>query len=81
MDFGTLLSVAQKNEQKAAAKACYQTKFAPPKKETKQRVLSNNIKKFLAKKEEEERRKALEEQKKKEVGFWPYHVIPLTLLQ
>ncbi|XP_058789197.1 protein SPT2 homolog [Phymastichus coffea] len=67
MDFDTLLSVAQKNEQRPAAKAYYQTKFAPPKKESKQsKVLSNNIKKFLARKEEEERQKNVEEQRKKE---------------
>lgn len=69
MDFGTLLSVAQKNEtnHKQQPTACYQTKFAPPKKLTKQtKALSQNIKKFLARKEEEEKQKALEEKKKKE---------------
>ncbi|XP_076244264.1 protein SPT2 homolog [Calliopsis andreniformis] len=67
MDFGTLLSVAQKNETNKQPIACYQTKFAPPKKPTKQaKTLSENIKKFLARKEEEEKRKALEEKKKKE---------------
>ncbi|XP_076750010.1 protein SPT2 homolog [Xylocopa sonorina] len=67
MDFGTLLSVAQKNENSKQPIACYQTKFAPPKKPTKQsKSLSENIKKFLARKEEEERRKALEEKRKRE---------------
>lgn len=66
MDFGTLLSVAQKNENNKQPIACYQTKFSPPKKPTKQsKSLSENIKKFLARKEEEERQKALEEKKKK----------------
>ncbi|CAD1478106.1 unnamed protein product, partial [Heterotrigona itama] len=47
--------------------ACYQTKFSPPKKSSKQnKSLSENIKKFLARKEEEERQKALEEKKKRE---------------
>lgn len=68
MDFGKLLNVAQQNSQKQVTKACYQTKFTPIKKETKQsKQLSDNIKKFLAKKEEEEKKKALEEKKKKEV--------------
>ncbi|XP_043266959.1 protein SPT2 homolog [Venturia canescens] len=67
MDFGTLLSVAQKNSANKQASSYYPTKFTPPKKECKQsRNLSNNIKKFLAKKEEEERQKALEEKKKRE---------------
>ncbi|XP_077277383.1 protein SPT2 homolog [Temnothorax americanus] len=67
MDFGTLISVAQKNETKKQTVPCYQTKFEPPKKQSKQsKTLSNNIKKFLARKEEEERQKALEERRKKE---------------
>ncbi|CAK9821552.1 Protein SPT2 homolog [Anthophora retusa] len=67
MDFGTLLSVAQKNENNKQSIACYQTKFAPPKKPTKQaKALSQNIKKFLARKEEEEKQKALEKKKKRE---------------
>ncbi|KAK1117623.1 hypothetical protein K0M31_015796 [Melipona bicolor] len=67
MDFGTLLSVAQKNENNKQPIACYQTKFSPPKKSSKQnKSLSQNIKKFLARKEEEERLKALEEKKKRE---------------
>lgn len=37
---------------------CYSTKFAPPKKETKDKNLSSGIKRFLAQKEEEEREKA-----------------------
>jgi len=48
---------------------CYQTKFAPLKKQSKQsKTLSDNIKKFLARKEEEEKQKALEEKRKKEVS-------------
>lgn len=68
MDFGTLLSVAQKNENsKQSSVACYQTKFTPPKKQSKQsKSLSDNIKKFLARKEEEEKRKVLEEKKKRD---------------
>ncbi|KOC65384.1 Protein SPT2 like protein [Habropoda laboriosa] len=67
MDFGTLLSVAQKNENSKQSIACYQTKFTPPKKPTKQaKALSQNIKKFLARKEEEEKQKALEKKKKRE---------------
>ncbi|XP_012225848.1 protein SPT2 homolog [Linepithema humile] len=67
MDFGALLSVAQKNETKKQTAPCYQTKFAPPKKQSKQsKNLSDNIKKFLARKEEEEKQKALEEKRKKE---------------
>ncbi|XP_058827777.1 protein SPT2 homolog [Topomyia yanbarensis] len=69
MDFGKLLSVAQRNaanmEQKSEGRY-YSTKFAPPKKECKEKKLSANIKKFLAKKEEEEREKALEEQRKRD---------------
>ncbi|XP_018347796.1 PREDICTED: protein SPT2 homolog isoform X2 [Trachymyrmex septentrionalis] len=67
MDFGTLISVAQKNEVKKQTVRCYQTKFTPLKKQSKQsKTLSDNIKKFLARKEEEERQKALEEKRKKE---------------
>ncbi|KAL6428439.1 hypothetical protein ACFW04_008602 [Cataglyphis niger] len=67
MDFGTLINVAQKNETKKQIVPCYQTKFTPPKKQTKQsKTLSDNIKKFLARKEEEERQKALEEKRKRE---------------
>jgi protein SPT2 len=81
MDFGTLLSVAQKNENKRTSKACYQTKFTPPKKESKQsKSLSDNIKKFLARKEEEERSKALEEKKKKEVSVG-YYFFPFISLR
>ncbi|XP_055523975.1 protein SPT2 homolog [Wyeomyia smithii] len=69
MDFGKLLSVAQRNaattEQKSESRY-YSTKFAPPKKECKEKKLSANIKKFLAKKEQEERERALEEKRKRE---------------
>ncbi|XP_018302337.1 protein SPT2 homolog isoform X2 [Mycetomoellerius zeteki] len=67
MDFGTLISVAQKNEVKKQTVPCYQTKFTPLKKQSKQsKTLSDNIKKFLARKEEEEKQKAFEEKRKKE---------------
>ncbi|XP_072767758.1 protein SPT2 homolog [Anoplolepis gracilipes] len=67
MDFGALINVAQKNETKKQTAPCYQTKFAPPKKQPKQsKILSDSIKKFLARKEEEEKQKALEEKKKRE---------------
>lgn len=49
---------------------CYQTKFAPPRKQSKQsKTLSDNIKRFLARREEEEKQKVLEEKRKKEVIF------------
>jgi len=55
---------------------CYQTKFTPPKKQSKQsKMLSDNIKKFLARKEEEERQKVLEEKRKKEVSLLKIYVI------
>lgn len=44
----------------------YSTKFEPPKKEERNKKLSDNIKKFLAKKEAEEKQKAKEAQQKKE---------------
>ncbi|XP_015115247.1 protein SPT2 homolog [Diachasma alloeum] len=68
MDFGELLTVAQKNSaNKQKSSYSYPAKFTPPKKESKQsKTLSDNIKKFLAKKEQEDRQKALEEKKKKE---------------
>ncbi|XP_012265132.2 protein SPT2 homolog [Athalia rosae] len=67
MDFGTLLSVAQKNGGSKQQVAYYPSKFTPPKKESKSsKNLSSNIKKFLAKKEEEERQKALDAKKRKE---------------
>ncbi|XP_053693274.1 protein SPT2 homolog [Sabethes cyaneus] len=69
MDFGKLLSVAQRNaatpEQKPESRY-YSTKFAPPKKECNKKKLSDNIKKFLAKKEQEERERAAEEKRKRE---------------
>ncbi|XP_044766391.1 protein SPT2 homolog [Coccinella septempunctata] len=68
MDFGTLLYNAQKNKEvmKEPIKY-YSTKFAPPKKEQKDKSrLSVNVRKFLEKKEEEERQKRLEVQRKKE---------------
>uniref|UniRef100_A0A2M4BG62 Protein SPT2 homolog n=1 Tax=Anopheles marajoara TaxID=58244 RepID=A0A2M4BG62_9DIPT len=67
MDFGKLLSVAKRNTSNDGQNAegrYYSTKFAPPKKESKEKKLSDNIKKFLAKKEEEEREKALEARRK-----------------
>uniref|UniRef100_A0AAG5DV70 Protein SPT2 homolog n=1 Tax=Anopheles atroparvus TaxID=41427 RepID=A0AAG5DV70_ANOAO len=69
MDFGKLLSVAKRNtsvEGHNGEGRYYSTKFAPPKKESKEKKLSENIKKFLAKKEEEERAKALEARRKAE---------------
>lgn len=44
----------------------YSTKFAPPKKESKDKKLSSNIQKFLAKRDEEEREKAKIARQKKE---------------
>ncbi|CAD6208130.1 GSCOCG00010390001-RA-CDS [Cotesia congregata] len=71
MDFGKLLTVAQKNSSVKQVSngnvSYYPTKFTPPKKETKQsKNLTEGIKKFLARKEEEERQKLLEEKRKKE---------------
>ncbi|KAL5278444.1 SPTY2D1 family protein [Megaselia abdita] len=70
MDFGQLISVAKKISQKETVRKddnnkFYSTKFAPPKKESKeQKRLSDNIKKFLEKKEIEEREKKREEKEK-----------------
>lgn len=60
MDFGTLLHVAKRNNEngKNSEGKYYSTKFSAPKKESKEKKLSDNIKKFLAKKEEEEREQA-----------------------
>ncbi|XP_055713446.1 protein SPT2 homolog [Phlebotomus papatasi] len=67
MDFGTLLHVAKKNSQEGADKSrCYSTKFAPPKKEARDKKLSANIQKFLAKKEAEEREKEREKIRKRD---------------
>lgn len=69
MDFGKLLSVAQRNAASSEPKAearYYPAKFAPPKKESKEKKLSANIQKFLAKKEQEEREKAEEARRKRE---------------
>ncbi|XP_055681027.1 protein SPT2 homolog [Lutzomyia longipalpis] len=66
MDFGTLLHVAKKKSQESADKTrCYSTKFAPPKKESRDKKLSANIQKFLAKKEQEERAKEEEKVRKR----------------
>ncbi|GAB0091401.1 hypothetical protein DMENIID0001_062420 [Sergentomyia squamirostris] len=67
MDFGTLLHVAKKNSQDGADKSrCYSTKFAPPKKECRDKKLSANIQKFLAKKEQEEKQKEREKIRKRD---------------
>ncbi|XP_057340161.1 protein SPT2 homolog [Microplitis mediator] len=67
MDFGELLSVAQKNSSTKQNVSYYPSKFTPPKKEVKQsKTLSENIKKFLARKEEEEKKKSQDEKRKKE---------------
>ncbi|XP_031623290.1 protein SPT2 homolog [Contarinia nasturtii] len=68
MDFGSLLSVAQKNAKtsnhSSERSKFYSTKFEPPKKVTKEKKLSDGIKKFLAQKEEEKRED--QERKRKE---------------
>ena len=76
MDFRELIDIAAKNRvKKPESKACYQTKFQPPKKEAKkEKTLSENIKKFLARKEEEEKLKALEEKKKRDVCCFSQHL-------
>ncbi|XP_055913774.1 protein SPT2 homolog [Eupeodes corollae] len=68
MDFGALLHVAKKNSEstKGADGKYYSTKFAPPKKESKDKKLSHNIQKFLAKKEQEERERLRAEKEKRE---------------
>ncbi|XP_053677893.1 protein SPT2 homolog [Anopheles nili] len=69
MDFGKLLNVAKRNTSTVGLNGegrYYSTKFAPPKKENKEKKLSENIKKFLAKKEEEDRLKKLETRRKAE---------------
>lgn len=68
MDFGALLHVAKKNSEttKTSDGKYYSTKFAPPKKESKDKKLSNNIQKFLAKKEQEEREKLRIEKEKRD---------------
>ncbi|XP_059609470.1 protein SPT2 homolog [Phlebotomus argentipes] len=67
MDFGTLLHVAKKNSQEGSDKTrCYSTKFAPPKKEARDKKLSANIQKFLQKKEEEDRAKEREKVRKRD---------------
>lgn len=66
MDFGQLLHVAKKNSEqsKNSAGKYYSTKFSAPKKVSKEKALSDNIKKFLIKKEQEEREKARQEKAK-----------------
>lgn len=68
MDFGALLHVAKKNSEtcKTTDGKYYSTKFAPPKKESKDKKLSHNIQKFLAKKEQEEREKLRIEKEKRD---------------
>ncbi|KAM8719860.1 hypothetical protein ACLKA7_005993 [Drosophila subpalustris] len=68
MDFGALLHYAKKNNDAATKDEhgkYYSTKYAPPKKESKEsKQLSSNIQKFLKKREaEESERKRLEREK------------------
>lgn len=67
MNYGDLLYRAHENKCSVSNKQvrCYKTSFEPPKKLSKSKVSSDNIKKFLARKEEEEKRKLLEVQRKK----------------
>uniref|UniRef100_A0A069DVV4 Protein SPT2 homolog n=1 Tax=Panstrongylus megistus TaxID=65343 RepID=A0A069DVV4_9HEMI len=67
MNYGDLLYRAHENKCSVSNKQvrCYKTSFEPPKKLSKSKVSSDNIRKFLARKEEEEKRKLLEEQRKK----------------
>ncbi|XP_055301282.1 protein SPT2 homolog [Sitodiplosis mosellana] len=68
MDFGSILSVAQKNTKtvnhSSERSKFYSTKFEPPKKETKEKKLSDGIKKFLEQKSHEEKKD--KEKKRKE---------------
>ncbi|XP_016948719.1 protein SPT2 homolog [Drosophila biarmipes] len=71
MDFGALLHYAKKKndaatkEERPGEGKFYSTKYAPPKKESKEsKQLSNNIQKFLRRKEAEEAEKKREERQK-----------------
>ncbi|XP_017048230.1 protein SPT2 homolog [Drosophila ficusphila] len=71
MDFGALLHLAKKKsdaatkEERPGQGKYYSTKYAPPKKESKEsKQLSNNIQKFLRKKEAEEAERKREERQK-----------------
>ncbi|XP_026837216.1 protein SPT2 homolog isoform X2 [Drosophila erecta] len=67
MDFGALLHYAKKKSDAVTKEEgkYYSTKYAPPKKESKEsKQLSNNIQKFLQKKEAEEAKKKREERQK-----------------
>lgn len=68
MDFGPLLHVAKKNSEavKDSDGKYYSTKYAPPKKESKDKKLSHNIQKFLAKKEQEEKERLRLEKEKRD---------------
>lgn len=67
MDFGTLLSKAQKNGQGSKKEIkYYSTKFEPPKKEQRSKTLSVNIQKFLARKEQEEKQKTNDANKRRD---------------
>ncbi|XP_030242901.1 protein SPT2 homolog [Drosophila navojoa] len=67
MDFGALLHFAKKNNDAATKDEgkYYSTKYAPPKKETKEsKQLSTNIQKFLKKREAEEIERKRQEREK-----------------
>uniref|UniRef100_A0A6P4F562 Protein SPT2 homolog n=1 Tax=Drosophila rhopaloa TaxID=1041015 RepID=A0A6P4F562_DRORH len=71
MDFGALLHYAKKKndaatkDERPGQGKYYSTKYAPPKKESKEsKQLSNNIQKFLRKKEAEEAERKREERQK-----------------
>uniref|UniRef100_A0A1A9WVB6 Protein SPT2 homolog n=1 Tax=Glossina brevipalpis TaxID=37001 RepID=A0A1A9WVB6_9MUSC len=65
MDFGTLLHMAKKNSENSKDNGkYYSTKFSPPKKESKEKKLSDNIQKFLQRREQEERNRQKEHKEK-----------------
>ncbi|XP_030380951.1 protein SPT2 homolog isoform X2 [Scaptodrosophila lebanonensis] len=67
MDFGALLHYAKKKNDATTKDEgkFYSTKYAPPKKESKEsKQLSNNIQKFLKKREAEEQQRKREEREK-----------------
>ncbi|XP_030567692.1 protein SPT2 homolog isoform X2 [Drosophila novamexicana] len=67
MDFGALLHYAKKNNDAATKEEgkYYSTKYAPPKKESKEsKQLSSNIQKFLKKREAEEAERKRQEREK-----------------
>ncbi|XP_022900928.2 protein SPT2 homolog [Onthophagus taurus] len=66
MDFGEVLQTAKQNGSSKQQIQYYSTKFAPPKKEQRNKTVSVNVQKFLARKEAEEKQKMEEARRRKE---------------